>query len=62
VHVECEIKSDTGNDRGDWNHFKITQTVPEKIKGLQKKQPYLALHTNCGKCYCKSAKHISRAK
>jgi len=52
VHVECEIKSDTGNDRGDWNHFKITQTVPEKIKGLQKKQPYLALHTNCGKCYC----------
>ena len=30
THVECESKSDTGNNRGDWNHFKITQTVPEQ--------------------------------
>ena len=30
VHVECESKSDTSNNRGDWNHSKITQTVPEQ--------------------------------
>ena len=28
--VESEIKSDTGNNRGDWNHLKITQRVPEQ--------------------------------
>jgi len=28
--MECESKSDTGNNRGDWNHFKITQTIPEQ--------------------------------
>ena len=27
---ECGSKSDTGNSRGDWNHSKITQTVPEQ--------------------------------
>ena len=26
-------KSDTGNNMGDWNHFKITQTVPEQHTG-----------------------------
>jgi hypothetical protein len=31
--VECESKSDTGNNMGDWNRFKITQTVPERHKG-----------------------------
>ena len=41
----------------DWNHFKITQTVPEtnvpgkhEIKELPKKQPYWTLDTHCGKC------------
>ena len=29
-HVECDSKSDTGNNRGDWNHFRITQTTPEQ--------------------------------
>jgi hypothetical protein len=24
VHVECEIKRHSGNNRGDWNHFEIT--------------------------------------
>jgi len=49
--VECESKSDTGNNRGDWKHFKITQTIPEqrtgktRNKGTTKKQPYWALHT-----------------
>jgi hypothetical protein len=28
--VECDSKSDTGNNRGDWNYFKITQTIPEQ--------------------------------
>ena len=30
VHVECESKSDTGNNRGTWNHFKSTQIIPEQ--------------------------------
>jgi hypothetical protein len=30
AHVKCESKSDTGNNRGDWNLFKITQTIPEQ--------------------------------
>jgi hypothetical protein len=30
VHVECENKSDTSNNMGDWNHLKITQKIPEQ--------------------------------
>jgi hypothetical protein len=32
LHVGCENKSDTGStrSRGDWNHFKITQAIPEQ--------------------------------
>ena len=30
AHVECDSKSDTGNNRVDWNHFKITQTIPQQ--------------------------------
>jgi hypothetical protein len=26
-------KSDTGNNRGDWNHLKISKTVPEQHTG-----------------------------
>ena len=33
LHVECESKSDISNDRGDWNHFIVTQTVPEQLTG-----------------------------
>jgi hypothetical protein len=28
--VECESKSDTANNRGDWNHLKIRQNIPGK--------------------------------
>ena len=31
--MECENKSDTGNNMGDWNHLKITQTVHEQHTG-----------------------------
>jgi len=54
------------SNRGDWNHFKITQTIPEQHESTKlsnyEKQPYWALHTNYGKCYCNSTKHISQAK
>jgi hypothetical protein len=30
AHVECESKSNTSNNTGDWNLLKITQTVPEQ--------------------------------
>ena len=42
AHVECESKSDTSNNGGDWNHFKNTgqymSNVPGKheVKELQK--------------------------
>ena len=32
-HVECESKSGTGNKQGNWNHFKIIQTIPEQLTG-----------------------------
>jgi len=28
--VECESKSETGNNKGNWIHFKITETIPEQ--------------------------------
>ena len=31
--TDCKHKTDTGNNRGDWNHLKITQTVPEQRTG-----------------------------
>jgi hypothetical protein len=53
--VECESRSDTCNNRGDWNHLKITQTIPEQrtrkkkeIKELQKIAILNTAHTNCG--------------
>jgi len=32
-----------------------------EIKELQKREPYWALHTNCSKCWCESAKRILQA-
>jgi hypothetical protein len=31
--VECQNKCGISNNRGDWNRFKITQTVPEQHNG-----------------------------
>jgi len=31
--VECKNKSDTGNNRSNWSHLKITQTIPEQHTG-----------------------------
>jgi hypothetical protein len=33
ARVECKSTSDTGNNRGNWNHFKIIQTIPEQHTG-----------------------------
>ena len=30
VNVETKSKCDTGNNRGNWNHLKIIQKIPEK--------------------------------
>jgi len=42
------------NNRSDWNHFNITQTIPEQHESTKlsnyEKQPYWALHTNYRKC------------
>ena len=45
-------KGDTGNNRGDWDYFKVIQKIREqhtaKLRNYRK-QPYWALHTYCGK-------------
>jgi len=30
VHVKCKSRIDTSNNTGNWNHFRITQTIPEQ--------------------------------
>jgi hypothetical protein len=30
---DSNVRSDTSHDRGDWNHVKTTQTVPEQHTG-----------------------------
>ena len=49
ARVECESTSDTGNNMGDWNNFKITQYmnhIPGKheIKELQKTAILVTAH------------------
>ena len=36
--MECGSKSDISNNRGDWNHLRITQTVPEQHTGKAQDQ------------------------
>jgi hypothetical protein len=47
VYVEFINKSDTRNNRGNWNHLKITQKLSKNIpeKHVKELQPYWALHT-----------------
>ena len=33
AHVECKSRSDTSNNRGNWNHLKIIQKIPEQHTG-----------------------------
>jgi hypothetical protein len=50
-HVECNNRSDTGNNSGHWNHPKTTLTVTEQHTGkagnqaASRQQPYWALHS-----------------
>jgi len=47
AHAECKNKSDTSNNRGDWNHLNVTETnlsnIPGKheIKELKKKKSHI---------------------
>jgi hypothetical protein len=62
VHVECNNKSGTNNKRGNWNHLKIIQKIPEqhtrkhKIKELQKTAILGTAHI-LWKVLMKSTKH-----
>ena len=38
VHVECGSKSDTSNNKSNWNHLRTTQTVPEQHTGKERDQ------------------------
>jgi len=55
VHVECESKNDTGNNRATGTISKsLTQYLSNNRESTKlrnyRNQPYWALHTNCGKC------------
>ena len=42
---EEEEEEDSGNNRGYWNHLKITHTVPEhEIKNYKKKNSHIGWH------------------
>ena len=50
MDVECDSRSDTVNNTGNWNHFKINQKIPEQntgestnSKNYKKNQPHWAL-------------------
>jgi hypothetical protein len=38
VHVESESKSGIGNNRGEWNCFEVTQTLPEQCSDIARNQ------------------------
>jgi len=47
MHVKGKSNSDTSNNRVNWNHPKIIQTVPQQHtekSGNYKMHPYWALH------------------
>ena len=52
--MEYESKSDTSNNRGEWNHFKITQTVPEqhtrKARNYENKKKKIKKKDHIGHC------------
>ena len=60
--MECESKSDARNNRGDWNHFKITHAIPEQRArrawnlGTAYKRVIWDRHTYCGKYWHKKYK------
>ena len=49
AHVECESECDAGNNGGDWNHFKITRTVPVQHKWRERCQGTTA-NSHTGHC------------
>jgi hypothetical protein len=38
ARVECINKSDTSNNKGNWNHLKIIQKIPEQHTGKARNQ------------------------
>jgi len=50
AHAECESKSDTINNRGEWNHLKITQTIPEKPHIRKAQNKGTAKNSHIGQC------------
>ena len=38
AHVECKNKCNTSNNRGNWNHLKIIQKIPEQLTGIAQNQ------------------------
>ena len=50
AHVECENKSDTGNNRGNWHHLKITQPIPDQQTWKSRNQRGTTENSHTGHC------------
>jgi hypothetical protein len=62
VHVRFKNKSDTSNNRGNWKHFIITQTVPEQHTGKSQNQG-ATKHSHIGHCtYTSERTNVERYK
>jgi hypothetical protein len=63
LKVECKQRSDTNNKRGNWNHLKIIQKIPQphtrkaQNKQLQKTARLDTAHTYFKKYQHKSTNH-----
>jgi hypothetical protein len=38
AHMDCKNKSDINNNRGNWNHLKIIQKIPDPHTGTARNQ------------------------
>ena len=57
--MKCESKSDNSNNRGDWNHVKITQTIPEQHS---RKAQNLGITQNSHIRHCKHTMESANVK
>jgi len=49
AHVECKNKGDTGNNRGDWDYFKVIQKIRGQHTGKTRSEG-TAENSHIGHC------------
>jgi hypothetical protein len=62
LYYNINSVGETSNNRGNWNHLKIIQKVPEQRTGKSRdyrQQPYWALHIHFEKFSCESTTDLT---